>query len=467
MSNNGQMKIKLKSLQSPFALLCLGIVTRCIVYLFLSPYNNDAHITIVEYLVKHKTFPDIADNYLAFHPPLYYWIAASILALFKSDKVVQLFSLATSIGTLIVIYKLIYKVDLIASPRARLYSFLLTCFLPQFIMFGLYISNDSLSILLGCLTVLEVVAYIKNPDWKQTVILGAVTGLGLLTKTTFVAFLPVLLLFVLFLQLREHHSLLKAVRAVAVLFAISCALGSYKYIDNYARYKRPFINSLDVPVWSFQTRSYRGFGSYCDFDILRLLASPSISYEEVMGSATPNLSGSYPLLLYGTFWYQLIPESNFRGTVYKPFSYLGSVIYLIALVPTACFVLGLLRLLLRLLLFVKGFDRRRPDDRRMMGVYVAAALLAANTIVIIAAVAHYHVWTLMQGRYLFPSMVGTLVIFSAGVEIWERAKVGSVVLKSSMIVLMALFGLYFLSEVGYLALYMIDPGIKALIKGAV
>ncbi len=95
------MKTKLKSLLSPVALLRLGIAARCIVYLFLSPYNNDAHITIVEYLVKYRTFPNIADNYLAFHPPLYYWIAAPILALSGSDKVVQLFSLATSIGTLI------------------------------------------------------------------------------------------------------------------------------------------------------------------------------------------------------------------------------------------------------------------------------------------------------------------------------------------------------------------------------
>ena len=461
------MKIQAKSIQLPLLLLGIGIVTRCIVYVFLSPYNNDAHITIVEFLVKHKTFPNIADNYLAFHPPLYYLLAAPILAVFGSDKAVQFLSLVTSIGTLIVLYKIIYQTEMIAWPRARLYSFLLACFLPQFIMFGLYISNDSLSFLWGCLIVLETTNYLKSPGWKHGALLAVVTGLGLLTKTTFLVFPPVLLVFVLFVQFREHRSLSKAVRAAGVFLLISGVLGSYKYIDNYARYKNPLINSLDVPVWSFEMRSYRGLGSYFDFNILRLLASPSIPSEEVWGLSNPTTTGSYPLLLYGTFWYQLLPESNFRGASYKPFSYLGSVIYLVALVPTAAFMLGLLRLLQRLPSFAKTFDRRKPEDSGLMVVYVAGALLAANTALIIAALVRYHVWALMQARYLFPSIAGALAIFAVGVEMLDRSRYGSIVLKSSMIVLMALFGLYLSSEIGYLVLHMFNPGIKAFVKGVV
>lgn len=462
------MKIQAKSIQPTIVLLSIGIVTRCIVYAFLSPYNNDAHITIVEFLVKYKTFPNITENYLAFHPPLYYWMAAPILALFGSDKAVQFLSLVTSIGTLIVLYRIIYRTEMIAWPRARLYSFLLACFLPQFIMFGLYISNDSLSFFWGCLTVLIASNYLKSPGWKQGALFAVVTGLGLLTKTTFVAFLPVLLVFVLFVQFREHRSLSKAVRTAGLFLLISGVLGSYKFIDNYARYNNPLINSLDVPVWSFQMRSYQGLGSYFDFDILRLLASPSIPYEELWGLKNPTTTtGSYPLLLYGTFWYQLIPESNFRGAAHKPFSYLGSVIYLFALVPTAAFMLGLLRSLQRLPSFARTFDRRKQEDRGLMCAYVAAAMLGANVALIIAALVKYHVWALMQGRYLFPSFAGALAIFAVGVEMLDRTRYGSAILKSSMIALMALFGLYLASEIGYLVLHMLSPGIKLLIKSFV
>lgn len=461
------MRSRIKSAHFPMILLSVGILVRCIVYCFLSPFNNDAHITIIEFLVKHKTFPSIAENDLAFHPPLYYWMAAPILALSKSDKAVQVLSLITSICTLIVLYRIVFKEELIVSRRSQTYCFLLACFLPQFVMFGLYISNDSLSFFLGSLIVLAVIHFLKNPDWKQCALLALLTGLGLLTKTTFLAFVPVLLIFVVFVQFREQRSLPQSIRAAGVFLLIAISLGSYKYIDNYVRYKNVFINSLDVPVWSFQMQSYHGIRSYVDCDILHLVVSPSIPYDELSGLSAPVTTGSYPLLLYGTFWYQHIPESNFRGAAIKPFSYIGSAIYLVALVPTATFILGLLRLLQRLPLFVRMFDREEQDDRRIMGVYVAAMLLGANTALIVSTLVRYHVWSLMQGRYLFPSFAGLLSIFAVGVELIEKSKVGLVVLRCSMIVLIALFGLYFSSEIGYLTLYMFDPGIKELIKGMI
>jgi 4-amino-4-deoxy-L-arabinose transferase-like glycosyltransferase len=461
------MKLQMKSFREPAVLLCLGIVTRCIVYFSLSPFNNDAHITIIDYLVKHRTFPSIAENDLAFHPPLYYWLAAPILAISQSDKVVQLLSLVISIGTLIVLYRIVFKEELIASRRAQLYGFLLACFLPQFVMFGLYISNDSLSFLLGSLIVLAAIHFIKTPGWKQCALLALVTGLGLLTKTTFLVFVPVLLVFVCFVQFREQGSLSRVIRTAGIFLLISVSLGSYKYVDNYIRYKNVFINSLDVPVWWFQMGSYHGLRSYFEFNIWRLVASPSIPYDELSGLTSPMTTGSYPLLLYGTFWYQHIPESNFRGAATKPFSYIGSVIYLVALVPTAVFVLGVLRLLLQCPLFVRSFDRKEADDRRRMGVYVAAMLLGVNTALIVATLVRYHVWSLMQGRYLFPSFAGLVSIFAVGVELIEGRRAASVILRCSMIVLMTLFGLYFSSEIGYLVLYRFDPGIKDLIKSMI
>ncbi len=454
-------------IQTPAVLLTIGIVTRCLVYSCLGPNNCDPHITIVQYLVKHKTFPNIADNFLAFHPPLYYWIAAPVLAFTGSEKAVQFLSLLFSIGTLIVLYKIIYKTELFAWPRARLYSFMLACFLPEFIMFGLYISNDSLTFLLGSLTILQTCNYVKSPDWKQGALLALVTGLGLLTKSTFLAFLPVLLVFVFFLRFRDHRSLSRAAWAGCAFLMISGVLGSYKYIDNYVRYKNPVINSLDVPLnWSTaQKQSYRGLQSYFDFDILRLVASPSITSQDF---ATTNpvaeTTGSYPLLLYGTFWYEHIQVSNFSGTAHKPYSYIGSAIYLVALVATAAFILGLIKLVRRLPELVRTFDRGKLEDRAAMDLYVAAALFIANAALIIATVMKYHVWSLMQGRYLFPTLAGALAIFATGVELVDSNRYGKIVLKSSMIILMVLFGMYLSSEVGYLFLLKFSPGIKPFVK---
>jgi 4-amino-4-deoxy-L-arabinose transferase-like glycosyltransferase len=436
-------KHALTRVPTPMVLLLAGIITRCAVCLYLDPSNNDNHIGVIKYLVQNKTFPPLETNMLAFHPPLYYWMAAPLFALSGSDKVVQLLSLAFSIATLWVLYKIIYRTEMIALPRARLYSLLLACFLPQFVMFSLYVSNDSLTILLGCLTVLLASRYVRSPDWKQLTLLAMVAGLGLLTKATFLVFLPVLAAAVYLVKFQELRSRSRAVGAVLVFLTISGVLGSYKYVDNYRRYSKPTINGLDLPlVWvEGQKRSYRGLRSYLGFDLRRLVLSPKLS---------PATEGSYPLLLYGTFWYQHIPESNFLAGQISPYFYLGSAIYIVALVPTGIFLLGLLVLVWRLPDFLQAFDRQNAEHRGLMVSYIAAALLMANFALMAATIVRYHVWGLMQGRLLFPALAGGFAAFSVGFGILDKSVYGSRLLQSCIVILLALFGLYFFSEIAYL-----------------
>jgi len=67
-------------------------------------------------------------------------------------------------------------------------------------------------------------------------------------------------------------------------------------------------------------------------------------------------------------------------------------------------------------------------------------------------------------RYLFPTLAGAFAIFATGVELVDRNRYGSIILKSSMIILMVLFGMYLSSEVGYLFLLKFSPGIKPFVK---
>lgn len=458
------MKILSRSFEPPVVVLTIGVAARCLIFVFLSPYNNDAHITIVEFLVKYKAFPSIADNYLAFHPPLYYLLAAPILALSGSDKAVQSLSLVCSIGTLILLYKIIYRTGMIVGEKAKLFSLLIASFLPQFIMFSLYVSNDSLSFLLGVWMVWASATYLDKPNWRNCALVALLTGLGLLTKTSFLAFVPVLLFFILFVQFREDRSFARAVRVTSVFALIALGLGCYKYVDNYVKYRNPLISSLDVNVWSFQERSFHGIHSYLDFNLLHLVASPSIPFDEVMGeSAKVGITGSYPLLLYGTLWYQLIPESNFKGASHQPYFYLGSLIYLIAVIPTAAFMIGAARSIKDLPSFVRSFVRAKVNDQGKMVAYLSGVLLASNAALLVAALIKYHVWSVMQGRYLFPCFPGILAMFACGMERFESTKYGAVAMKSSMVLLVSAFGVYFSSEIGYLILHWLHPGIRNLV----
>lgn len=437
----------------PRMLLQGGIAVRILTFWFLAPHNNDNHAGVIQFIVTFRRLPLTLTPHLpeAQHPPLYYLLASPLLALSGSMKVVQAFSLACSIATLLVLYHLIYRERLIESPRARLYSLLVVCFLPQFVMFSLYISNDAPIFLLGAAAILQTYRYISAPGWKQLSLLSLLTGLGLLTKATFLAFVPPLAVLIAFVGWRERLRWRWTLIRGMLFLGIAFVPGSYKFIENYVHYGRPTINAMDFPSKPVDTMYYRGLSSFVDMNIGHLLVSPTSS---------PATEGAYPVHLYGTFWYQHIPESNFTGNRYARTSYLGVAIYAVSAVPAAVFFLGLLALGINLRPFMKNLRRdasrgaQRPtiEVARRLTIYVAAAVWLTCLASLFVTVSKYHWWPILQGRYLFIAMMGGCGIFAAGVEIVERWRPAAVALQSAMVVLACLFGLYLSSEYGLILL---------------
>ena len=135
-------------------------------------------------------------------------------------------------------------------------------------------------------------------------------------------------------------------------------------------------------------------------------------------------------------------KSNFN----KPFRYLASLIYAAGILPTSVFFIGLIGLAQRSLRFINAFDPRNSEACGELSVYVAVCLLLSNYALLFAAVVKYHDWGIMQARLLFPSMIGIIASFGAGVEIvCRKARAGSV-LNISMVSLVVLFGLYLLGQ---------------------
>jgi hypothetical protein len=338
-----------------------------------------------------------------------------------------------------VIYRLLYVDKLLADARSCRYAFLMACFLPQFVMFGLYVSNDSLAVLIGAVIVLQVARFVATPTIWQAALLAVLVGLGLLTKATFLAFLPVLFVLAAFVFLRRGYSARWALVAALSLPLFAGALGSWRFVQNYREVRNPFVSNLDSghPWVIAQQSTYRGAISFFDVNLWKLLRSPSVS---------PKTEGAYPLLLYGTFWYQHISESNFLGSGSAPYYYLGSVIYVLALAPSLVFVFGLLLLAKQLPRLISG-DLSQPEDQRLLVGFAAVLFLLGNLALILVVALKYHVWTLMQGRLLFPSFCGLLVPFGAGTAALGDKGVASTVLKVAMVALVACFFLYFASEI--------------------
>ncbi len=437
----------LARLEAPKTLLTLGVLARVLTFWFLNPANNDDHFSVIQFLVANRRLPLMTEISQAYHPPLYYLLTAPLLEVCGTEKAVQFLSLSLSIGSLVILYILIYRSGLIRGRLPQLYSFLVVCFLPQFVTYTLYVSNDTLAIFVGALIVWQSLRFIQAPGWKESLLLAILTGLGLLTKATFLAFVPVLFALVVFMFIKRG-SPAKASWAASAFLAIVLSVGSYKFIDNFQRFHDPFVSNLDLPdKWVIEQKAhYMGLRSYLDFNVIHLIRSPTTSYYAVENNYTVP---GYPVLLYATFFYQYIPESNFTGNRHVPFKYLGSLIYAAGLVPTVVFLIGLAGLGKKFSPFIRTFDPHNVWECGELCVYMAVCLLLSNCVLLFAAVLKYHVWSIMQARLLFPSMMGFIGAFGAGVEIvCRKARVASM-LNISMISLAVLFGLYLLSEIAH------------------
>ena len=445
--------------QSPRLLLIMGIVLRVVTYCFLEPSNNDQHFAVIQSIVEHGRLPGTGDMGEGQQPPLYYLLGAVVWKLSGSEKVVQLLSLIFSVAALLVLYWLITKTRLLESPAARHYSLLLACFLPQFVVNGLFLSNDSLAVLAGCLLFAQAYRFTQSPGRRHLLLLAAATGLCLATKPSFLPFLAVFLLLVLSIAYCRTRSWRKTLLAVFTFAVVTSALGSYKYIDNYVRYKNPVANIMDarfhfayIPE---QAAGYRGLRSLLDVNILRLIASPSLS---------PSTQQAYPVLFYGTFWYQHIPESNFGGSHRKPLSYLGSGIYILAVFPTFLMLVGMFWYLKHLPDLRSAFVLFDEAGRLLIIRYAAVLALSGICLLVATAAVLYHIWSMAQGRLLFPAIVGILVAFSKGIEVFRGSRRTMAVLMFDMRCLTALFLVYFLMEYSLIVLRDWFPGLRTLIK---
>jgi hypothetical protein len=212
------------------------------------------------------------------------------------------------------------------------------------------------------------------------------------------------------------------------------------------------VSNLDLWDWmgDQQQPTWLGFQSLFDFNLLKLVHNPVISTSTVH---------SYPLMIYGSFWYSLIPESTFHGNLVPPFNRLGSMIYLVALCPTILMLVGAARMGLAAIRLGSPTIPEPGERTRDRFVYEGSLLLTllVNFFLILTAGWRYDVWSIFQGRLLFPSYFVLLLAFNAGMEWAESWRLRKNLIRYLMIVLIALFLAYFIVEVWLATLYPENP----------
>ena len=385
-----------------------GVLLRLLLFKPLYPVNNDDHFGVIQYFLAHGVLPaaDLASQ--GYHPPLYYLMAAPFAA-FAGVRGAELVSLGLSLLNLWLLARLVETTELIASGTARRHVMAIAALLPQFVVFGLFVSNDALSYPVGTLYILVAFAYVARPTTRMLLALGAMTGIGLLTKGTFLAFLPVTAALVLAVSWRRRVPAPHAVGLAALCLVVAMALGSYKFIENQRRFGHPVVHMLDLPATSMpaQKGTILGLRSFTTFDLPRLVVSP-FDREVTLHSV--------PMMLYASTWYSYFRDSNLRLSRRTGFGLLAPLLCLVGIIPTALGLVGLGRVLggLRELALVP----RLPEEHYVaLGRRVTAvALFVATLGIVVTAGVRYDVWSCFQGRLLFPVLFAALLLIAGGFD---------------------------------------------------
>lgn len=154
--------------------------------------------------------------------------------------VARLFSVVLGLGTVAVTYALARAV-FPDWPAVALGAAALNAFLPMFLFISGSVNNDNLSNLLGNLLTLLIVRLVqraRQPRLRDYIVLGVVTGAGLLSKLNIGFLIPViaLALGVLSVRLRSWRPLLVG---GPVSGALTIAIAGWWYLRNWELYGDP------------------------------------------------------------------------------------------------------------------------------------------------------------------------------------------------------------------------------------
>lgn len=395
-------------------ILWLGIALRMLVFIVMNPENPDAHREVLEFIVKNHRLPRTNQLFLACHPPLYY-LTSLPFYLIGGLKLVEFYGLITSCLNLWLMSKLLKMT--IKDVEIRNLSFLLATFLGTYLIYSLFVSNDTLSVLMGTWFFYNLLKYLRVQTLKNAVILSLSTGLALLTKSTFIPFIPVVLIIIFLVNFRKPFW--KMVNTMVLCVAIIGFTGTYKFVENYKTQHRFFIHNLDIFSLASNATFYKGPESFYNINIISLIKDPNLS------SRNPSIHAA-PLLMYGTFWYKhQYFENNLTFGNYSAFRYIGSIFFIIGIWPTALILIGI-ALLIRQGFILLFFTWRQQYGTAIFWEKIFRAtclvLLLGSVATMFTGLIKYNDWAFMHTRLLAHVFYPIVLVLATGLSFVKQQK---------------------------------------------
>src|SRR5581483_6033410 len=156
-------------------------------------YDYDGHLRYIHFIVRHGRIPQPNEGWEFFQAPLFYLISSVAYVLLRLggialphvDLLIRILPVLCGIGSLVIVIKV---ARLMFPQRAELQvvAVLIGAMIPMNLYMYVPVSNEPLAGVLGCAIVLACLRMMSSQSdlMRQTLVLGALLGLAILTKVT-------------------------------------------------------------------------------------------------------------------------------------------------------------------------------------------------------------------------------------------------------------------------------------------
>lgn len=240
----------------------IGLIMR-IGYMLYTPYTTRAidlgdtsldgygHAAYILKIMVEGHLPET--NWVQFyHPPFFHFLAACLCTAVNSVmdytayedilEIAKIVSCVASCWSLMLLPKICTELGL--NERAKAVATAIVAVLPSCYLMSARVNNDALVTYFMILAILYTLRWYKEQSWKNTIGLGLVFGLGMMTKTScgnIALFTGPLMLYVAYKKMKESKDALKEI--IMKLFgfgAIAFPLGLWYTLRNYILFQQPF-----------------------------------------------------------------------------------------------------------------------------------------------------------------------------------------------------------------------------------
>jgi len=398
--------------------------------------SNDDHITVIQLILKTSSLPIKTDCWECFQPKLFHYSMAKFLQLSGLENAgqdtlvlaVELVNCAAGLLTILVIGLFVLRWPG-KSEFLKVLAFGLVALNPNLTGINSQATNDTFMILFSTLALFCTYAFLQKQKPGTFLLILIFTILGISTKTNgWVTAGAIFLAFLVKAGLEKRlriRMLLTTVLFGFVTLLVSIINPLNQYISNYRLYGSPLqlnITRQPLPHFFIQSSnpSFRpGILSIQDglftFKFIDLLRNPLIMNKD---DYSPNRT---------SLWTQLYGRAHSVHFDNWPTSWsadgdrafnLARAIYILALLPTACLLIGAI---MEIVLALQAILKRDAGLASNVHFGLTIITFAGFVLFLILYAVEYRDFSVFKPIFIYPAILTFPILFlRAGEAIWSR-----------------------------------------------